>query len=79
MLGPSELPRAANASSSSPASTTGNSGLSSGRAMDAKPLREAMGVQPGEQALCFISLGQLSRERPRKPRPDPASFVSLTD
>ncbi len=46
------------------------SGLSSGRALRSRALRDAFGVCEGEHAVCFISLGMPTRSRPAGPRPD---------
>jgi nitroreductase len=51
------------------------SGLSSGRAMDSRAMRQAFQIEPGEQALCFISLGTALRSKPVRPRPDVDTFV----
>lgn len=52
------------------------SGLTSGRALSSTSLRQAFGIEEGEQAVCFINLGTASRARPRKLRPSPLDFVS---
>lgn len=51
------------------------SGLSSGRAMGSRALREAFGLGEGEQALCFISLGTALRHKPARERPSVEQFV----
>lgn len=51
------------------------SGLSSGRALRSQPLREAFGIRPGEEAVCFISLGTPTRLKPRRQRPAVDDFV----
>lgn len=51
------------------------SGLSSGRAMDSDAMRQAFALQPGEQALCFISLGTALRSKPPRQRPAVDEFV----
>lgn len=51
------------------------SGLSSGRAMASRALREAFEVDEGEQAVCFISLGTSTRDKPARPRPVVDEFV----
>ena len=51
------------------------SGLSSGRALNSEALRTAMGVAYGEQAVCFVSLGTPSRQRPVRERPTVDDFV----
>lgn len=52
------------------------SGLTSGRALSSTALRQAFGIEEGEQAVCFINLGTASKARPRKVRPSPLDFVS---
>lgn len=51
-------------------------GLTSGKALSSRAFRNAFGLQEGEQAVCFISVGTPTKQRPRKPRPDPADFVT---
>lgn len=51
------------------------SGLSSGRAMGSRALREAFGLGEGEHALCFISLGTALRNKPVRERPRVEQFV----
>ncbi len=54
------------------------SGLTSGQAMDAAPLRRLFALQDGEQAVCCINLGTARTARPRaRPRPLPETFVSV--
>lgn len=52
------------------------SGLTSGKALSSRAFRKAFDVQEGEHAVCFISLGTLAKQRPRKPRPHPDDFVT---
>ena len=51
------------------------SGLSSGRAMGSRALREAFDLADGEHAVCFISLGTSLRDKPVRPRPAVDEFV----
>ena len=51
-------------------------GLTSGKALGSQALREALHIQPLEQAICFINIGTLAKARARKPRPLPADFVT---
>ena len=51
------------------------SGLSSGRALQSRALRQAFAVGEGELAVCFISLGTASRHKPGLPRPAVDEFV----
>lgn len=52
------------------------SGLTSGRAMESARVRGLFGVQPQEQAVCFVNVGTVAAHRPVLPRPAPARFVS---
>lgn len=52
------------------------SGLTSGRAMDSARVRGLFGVQPQEQAVCFVNVGTVVARRPVPARPAPARFVS---
>ncbi|MEK8030534.1 nitroreductase [Ideonella sp. DXS29W] len=51
------------------------SGLSSGRAMRSRALRDALALAEGEHAVCFITLGTALREKPPRPRPAVDEFV----
>lgn len=51
-------------------------GLTSGKALSSRAFRNAFGLLQGEQAVCFISVGTPAKQRPHKPRPDPADFVT---
>lgn len=51
------------------------SGLSSGRAMDSRALRDAFGLAEGEHALCFVSLGTALRLKPPRVRAGIDEFV----
>lgn len=51
------------------------SGLTSGRALQSQVLREAFGVGEGELAVCFISLGSVTRAKPARARPAVDDFV----
>lgn len=52
------------------------SGLTSGRALRSALLRDAFGVQQGEEAVCFISLGTPLRSKPPRQRPAVDEFVT---
>lgn len=52
------------------------SGLTSGQAMTATPLRSLFGLQPDEQAVCFINVGTVTRRKAPRLRPAPFEFVS---
>ena len=51
-------------------------GLSSGRAMQSAALRSAFRLAPGEDAVCFVSVGTEVKHKPLRVRPDPTTFVS---
>lgn len=51
-------------------------GLTSGKALGSQALRQALGIAPLEQAICFINIGTVTKARARKPRPQPADFVT---
>jgi nitroreductase len=52
------------------------SGLSSGRALHSRALRQAFDLAPHERAACFISLGTPARSKARRPRPAVDEFVT---
>ncbi len=52
------------------------SGLTSGQAMTATPLRNLFALQPDEQAVCFINVGTVTRRKAARLRPAPFEFVS---
>jgi nitroreductase len=51
------------------------SGLSGGRALRTDLLRQAFGINEGEHAICFISLGTPTHSKPIRPRPAVDDFV----
>ena len=51
-------------------------GLVSGQAMSSTALRELFGIGEGEQAVCFVAIGTVSNEKPKRERPAPGEFVS---
>ncbi|WP_119156189.1 nitroreductase family protein [Caldimonas tepidiphila] len=53
------------------------SGLSSGRALQSRALREAFGLAEGEHAVCFVSLGSVAHARPVRHRPEPQQLLSV--
>lgn len=55
------------------------SSLTSGKAMNATPLRTLFGLDAHEQALCFINIGHCEHLRPARPRPDVASYFSVLE
>ncbi len=50
--------------------------LTSGQAMRAEPLRQLFKLTEGEQAVCCINVGTVSKRKPARLRPDLAAFVS---
>jgi nitroreductase len=51
-------------------------GLSSGKALRSKALRKAFELRPGEEAVCFISMGTATRRRTVGPRPKVEDIAS---
>ena len=52
------------------------SGLASGAGMGAPALRRLLGLEPHEQAVCFIGFGSAEAGAPSRPRPGPDTFFS---
>ncbi|MDZ7812951.1 MAG: nitroreductase [Ideonella sp.] len=55
------------------------SGLTSGQAMRSPRMRQLFSLAPGEEAVCFLNIGTVSKRKSQRLRPDPASFVSSLD
>ena len=53
------------------------SGLTSGKVLKAACFRSGLGLRPGEEAVCFVSLGSVSSRKPFKPRPDVQTFTHI--
>lgn len=53
------------------------SGLTSGKALKAASFRLGLGLQPHEQALCFLSVGTVSSRKPFKLRPEVHKFTQI--
>lgn len=53
------------------------SSLTSGKAMQSESLRALFRLQPGEEAICFLNVGTVSKRKSQRLHPDPASFVSM--
>ncbi len=51
-------------------------GLASGAAMDVPGMRRLLRLEPHERAICFIGLGTAAMEKPPRPRPDAADYLS---
>lgn len=51
-------------------------GLASGAAMDAPGMRRLLRLAPHERAICFIGIGTAATEKPPRPRPDAADYLS---
>lgn len=52
------------------------SALTSGKALHSSELRALFQLAPGEQALCFVSVGTVASRKPARPRPVVADYVS---
>lgn len=55
------------------------SALTSGKALASAHLREAFGLAPATQALCFLSLGTVRQARAPRPRPAAHDIVAPLD
>lgn len=53
------------------------SSLTSGQAMRSSRMRELFRLEGGEEAVCFINIGTVSKGKVRRAHPEPSSFVSL--
>ena len=51
-------------------------GLASGAAMDVPGMRRLLRLEAHERAICFIGLGTAALEKPPRPRPDAADYLS---
>jgi nitroreductase len=51
-------------------------GLTSGQAMASPRLRTLFGLRPGEQAICCINIGSVTRRKPPRVRPQTANYIS---
>jgi nitroreductase len=51
-------------------------GLTSGQAMQSARLRALFRLQPGEEAVCFVSVGTVTQRKPMRPRPSPHEIAS---
>ena len=52
------------------------SGLTSGKALQSGALRRLFGLQPDEQALCFVSVGHVGQARKPRERPPVSAYFS---
>lgn len=52
------------------------SSLTSGQAMRSEPMRVLLALGQGEEAVCSINVGTVSKRKPARLRPEPAQFVS---
>lgn len=52
------------------------SALTSGKALQSTGLRRLFSLAPGEQPLCFLSLGTAVSRKPHRPRPSLENYVS---
>ncbi len=53
------------------------SALTSGQALASTALRTLFGLQPDEQALCFVSVGTVAVRKPARARPRTADYFSV--
>lgn len=51
-------------------------GLTSGQAMTSAPMQKLFALCAGEQPVCFINIGTVSRRKPPQARPGPWEFTS---
>lgn len=51
------------------------SGLTSGQAMKSTALRQLFDLTPGEEAVCFVNIGTVERDKPPRVRPEATHFV----
>ena len=51
------------------------SALTSGKALQSAPLRTLLGLAPGQQALCCISIGTVQSRKAARLRPAAADYV----
>jgi len=51
-------------------------GLTSGQAMRSPRLGELLSLGEGEEAVCCVNVGSVSKSKPSRPRPVLASLVS---
>lgn len=51
-------------------------GLTSGQAMQSPRMRELFSLKPGEQAVCFVNIGTVSKRKPPRLHPEEIQFVS---
>jgi nitroreductase len=52
------------------------SALTSGKALKSTGLRTLFGLQPGDHALCFVSIGTVQSRKKARLRPTPADYVT---
>ena len=51
-------------------------GITSGQAMGARPLRDLFGLTTNEQAVCCVNIGTVTKVKPPRLRPDTATYVT---
>lgn len=52
------------------------SSLTSGQAMQSPRMRQLFGLEAGEEAVCFLNIGTISKRKPQRLHPEVNSFVS---
>lgn len=53
------------------------SSLTSGKALNARALRQLFALAEGEEALCFVNIGHVASQRSARPRPDVGAYFSV--
>ncbi len=52
------------------------SSLTSGQAMQSPRMRQLFGLEAGEEAVCFLNIGTVSKRKTQRLHPDASNFVS---
>lgn len=53
------------------------SALTSGKALRSPALEQLFSLQAGEEAVCFLSLGTVTKRKPSCLRPEPRRYISF--
>ncbi|KFI08332.1 nitroreductase [Massilia sp. BSC265] len=54
-----------------------SSGLASGASLAGSSMRRLLGLESGEQAVCFIGFGTAERLKAPRPRPQPGQYLTV--